>query len=67
MIKLDVTVDHTGGFIKAFVDGERISQDEFYTLIGIKALNGARVEYYLDKFKLNHQEFEIDVWEKDVR
>lgn len=63
---LEVTTTHRGGFYKAKLNGERITREELFTLIGIERLSGYRLEKYLYEFRDSTSNYEVDVSEIDI-
>ena len=62
---LEITLTHKGYFYKAWLNGERISEDRVYEIIG-NPTPGFRLEHTIDRFKKTNTVYELKVWEQDV-
>ena len=63
---LDVTHTNFGCFYKAKLDGERISKEQLFDILGIKNQGGFRLEYHLNNLQKRSNDYIIKIWEMDV-
>lgn len=63
---LEVMVTHFGDFYKAELDGEPLTRQELFKLLGIDDLAGFRLELYLTNFEKNNNGYVVNVFEINV-
>ena len=63
---LDVTHTNFGYFYKAKLNGEAITKDQLFKLLGIEEYTGFRLEYHVTQFEKNNPNYNVEIWEMDV-
>ena len=64
---LSVDITNFGKFYKAKLDGQILTKEQLYTLIGINDLAGFSLEKYVSDFEeSNIETFDVEIWPMDV-
>lgn len=63
-----LVIEHTnfGKFYKASLNSVAITREKLFEILGIKSLQGRRLEYYANNFQDTTNDYQVEVWEMNV-
>ena len=63
---LEVVHTNFGFFSSATLEGEEITKEELYKILGIEDLRGFRIELYLTNLQRNSNRYDVRIYERNV-